>query len=148
MFPGRQRIEGRKEIQLTKISKHCPRQYCGKDQQVHPYRLWAKAIWRTKSAWLGYGHIVHVHFAWPAINEGSLQRFISSKISILSLDTPSGPRWRPSSWRGFTFVFVTQNTLFQELVGGGWIRLIVGFQPLMVISSIASWIRWCMGGEI
>ncbi len=27
---------------------------------------------------------------------------------------------------------------------GGWIRLIVGFQPLMVISPTASWIRWCM----
>ncbi len=26
----------------------------------------------------------------------------------------------------------------------GWIRLIVGFQPLMVISPTASWIRWCM----
>ncbi len=24
------------------------------------------------------------------------------------------------------------------------IRLIVGFQPLMVISLTASWIRWCM----
>ncbi len=24
------------------------------------------------------------------------------------------------------------------------IRLIVGFQPLMVISSTTSWIRWCM----
>ncbi len=29
-------------------------------------------------------------------------------------------------------------------VFGGWIRLIVGFQPLMVISPTASWIRWCM----
>ncbi len=28
--------------------------------------------------------------------------------------------------------------------GGGGIRLIVGFQPLMVISPTASWIRWCM----
>ncbi len=28
--------------------------------------------------------------------------------------------------------------------GGGWIRLTVGFQPLMVISPTASWIRWCM----
>ncbi len=28
--------------------------------------------------------------------------------------------------------------------GGGEIRLIVGFQPLMVISPTASWIRWCM----
>ncbi len=27
---------------------------------------------------------------------------------------------------------------------GGWIMLIVGFQPLMVISPTASWIRWCM----
>ncbi len=27
---------------------------------------------------------------------------------------------------------------------GGWIRLIVGFQPLMVISPTAGWIRWCM----
>ncbi len=27
---------------------------------------------------------------------------------------------------------------------GGGIRLIVGFQPLMVISPTASWIRWCM----
>ncbi len=26
----------------------------------------------------------------------------------------------------------------------GWIRLIVGFQPLLVISPTASWIRWCM----
>ncbi len=26
----------------------------------------------------------------------------------------------------------------------GWIRLIVGFQPLMVISPTAIWIRWCM----
>ncbi len=26
----------------------------------------------------------------------------------------------------------------------GGIRLIVGFQPLMVISPTASWIRWCM----
>ncbi len=25
-----------------------------------------------------------------------------------------------------------------------WIRLIVGFQPLMVISPSESWIRWCM----
>ena len=29
-------------------------------------------------------------------------------------------------------------------VGGGWIRLIVGFQPLMVTSTTASCIRWCM----
>ncbi len=29
-------------------------------------------------------------------------------------------------------------------VWGRWIRLIVGFQPLMVISLTASWIRWCM----
>ncbi len=28
--------------------------------------------------------------------------------------------------------------------GGGGIRLIAGFQPLMVISPNASWIRWCM----
>ena len=28
--------------------------------------------------------------------------------------------------------------------GGGGKRLIVGFQPLMVISPTASWIRWCM----
>ncbi len=28
--------------------------------------------------------------------------------------------------------------------GGGGIRLIVSFQPLMVISPTASWIRWCM----
>ncbi len=28
--------------------------------------------------------------------------------------------------------------------GGGEIRLIVGFQPIMVISPAASWIRWCM----
>ena len=27
---------------------------------------------------------------------------------------------------------------------GGWIRLIVGFQSLMVISPTTSWIRWCM----
>ncbi len=35
---------------------------------------------------------------------------------------------------------------------GGWIRLIVGFQPLMVISPTASWIRWyicrCMRGDL
>ena len=30
------------------------------------------------------------------------------------------------------------------LVGYGGIRLIVGFQPHMVISPTASWIRWCM----
>ncbi len=31
------------------------------------------------------------------------------------------------------------------LMGAGWwIRLIVGCQPLMVISPTASWIRWCM----
>ncbi len=28
--------------------------------------------------------------------------------------------------------------------GGGKIRLVVGFQALMVISPTASWIRWCM----
>ncbi len=28
----------------------------------------------------------------------------------------------------------------------GGIRIIVGFQPLMVISPTASWIRWCMQG--
>ncbi len=28
--------------------------------------------------------------------------------------------------------------------GRGWIRFIVDFQPLMVISPTASWIRWCM----
>ncbi len=27
---------------------------------------------------------------------------------------------------------------------GGWIGLIVGFQPLMIISTTASWIRWCV----
>ncbi len=27
---------------------------------------------------------------------------------------------------------------------GGGIKLIVGLQPLMVISLTASWIRWCM----
>ncbi len=30
------------------------------------------------------------------------------------------------------------------LNGGGGIRLIVGFQPLMIISPTASWIQWCM----
>ncbi len=30
------------------------------------------------------------------------------------------------------------------LCTGGGIRLIVGFQPLMVISPTASWIPWCM----
>ncbi len=29
-----------------------------------------------------------------------------------------------------------------RLGGGGWIRLIVCFQPLMVISPTANWIRW------
>ncbi len=29
-------------------------------------------------------------------------------------------------------------------MGEGWIRLIVGFQPLMVISPAACFIRWCM----
>ena len=29
-------------------------------------------------------------------------------------------------------------------VGGGWIRLIVGFQPRMVIAPTANGIRWCM----
>ncbi len=33
---------------------------------------------------------------------------------------------------------------WRSLRGGGWVRLIVGFQPLMVISPTASWIRWCM----
>ncbi len=33
-------------------------------------------------------------------------------------------------------------TNFNEV--GAWIRLIVGFQSLMVISPTASWIRWCM----
>ncbi len=28
--------------------------------------------------------------------------------------------------------------------GGGGIRLIVGFQPIVVISLTVSWIRWCM----
>ncbi len=32
--------------------------------------------------------------------------------------------------------------------GWGWIRLIVGFQPLMVISPTASWIRWCMQVQV
>ncbi len=31
-----------------------------------------------------------------------------------------------------------------RLKGGGGVGLIVGFQPLMVISPTASWIRWCM----
>ncbi len=31
---------------------------------------------------------------------------------------------------------------YSQVEGG--IRLIVGFQPLMVISLTASWIRWCM----
>ncbi len=30
------------------------------------------------------------------------------------------------------------------LLRGGWIRLIIGFQPLTVISATASWTRWCM----
>ncbi len=29
-------------------------------------------------------------------------------------------------------------------MGGGGVRLKVGFQPLKIISSAASWIRWCM----
>ncbi len=29
-------------------------------------------------------------------------------------------------------------------LGGGWIRLVDGFQPLMVISPTARWIQWCM----
>ena len=33
---------------------------------------------------------------------------------------------------------------FKDYGGGEWIRLIVGFQPFMVISPTASWIRWCM----
>ncbi len=33
---------------------------------------------------------------------------------------------------------------FKVVKHGGGIRLIVGFQPLMVISPTASWIRWCM----
>ncbi len=38
----------------------------------------------------------------------------------------------------------TSNSQFPIWLGGGWIRLIVGFQPLMVISPTESWIRWCM----
>ncbi len=34
-------------------------------------------------------------------------------------------------------------SLIWDIMGGG-IRLIVGFQPLMVISLTVSWIRWCM----
>ena len=30
------------------------------------------------------------------------------------------------------------------MLGGGRIRLIVGFQPLLIRSPTASWIRWCM----
>ena len=29
-------------------------------------------------------------------------------------------------------------------LGSGGVKLIVGFQPLIVISPTASWIRWCM----
>ncbi len=32
--------------------------------------------------------------------------------------------------------------------GEGLNRLIVGFQPLMVISSTASCIRWCIRGDL
>ncbi len=42
---------------------------------------------------------------------------------------------------------VNRNSWTQQgsiVVVGGWIRLIVGFLPLMVISPTASWIRWCM----
>ncbi len=44
----------------------------------------------------------------------------------------------------FNGVFEMRFTGDDRRVGGGWIRLIVGFQPLMVISPTASWIRWCM----
>ncbi len=40
---------------------------------------------------------------------------------------------------------MTQGKEFVSVVGeGGGVRLIFGFQPLMVISPTASWIRWCL----
>ncbi len=43
------------------------------------------------------------------------------------------------------YVLYTRDTQVRTHIGGGGrIRLIVGFQPLMVISPTASWIRWCM----
>ncbi len=63
-----------------------------------------------------------------------------------------------SYWSTFPIMqstfFVTQTASkmsilgmkLQHWLGGGgerWIRLIVGFQPLMVISPTASWIGWC-----
>ncbi len=41
-------------------------------------------------------------------------------------------------------VFQPCHNVISTVPVGGWIRLIVGFQPLMVISPTASWIRWCM----
>ncbi len=54
--------------------------------------------------------------------------------------------------RGAFAIFVIESKASRTLggvcvggwVGGGWIRLLVGFQPLMVISPTARWIRWCM----
>ncbi len=40
-------------------------------------------------------------------------------------------------------MLVKQCCQRQPLTSGRGIRLIVGFQPLMVISPTASWIRWC-----
>ncbi len=55
--------------------------------------------------------------------------------------------------RGHSHSVYVQQTLrvacavmrdFKSYWGRRCIRLIVGFQPLMVISPTASWIRWCM----
>ncbi len=43
------------------------------------------------------------------------------------------------------------STVIDNLLPGwglGGIRLIVGFQTLMVIPPTASWIRWCMRGDL
>ncbi len=55
------------------------------------------------------------------------------------------PLPQPSPWGDWESPGDRPRVLLVEFPSGrGWIRLIVGFQPLMVISPPASWIRWCM----
>ncbi len=53
-------------------------------------------------------------------------------------------QWKGSRKNGAQKITRLQIDRVRLIRRGGGIRLIVGFQPLMVISPTASWIRWCM----
>ncbi len=84
--------------------------------------------------------LYHVHMIPKTISYNTCQNVLFHKMYVFGKTAVrSLPYERNGDLEDFTLLL-----LLYETGGGGGIRLIVGFQPLMVISPTASWIRWCM----